>query len=126
MSFDDVVGILHLLAMVMLGAAGLLALRRMAAGPTSLDRSIAADVMVAIVIAGVGLYTIHYRNDVGLPVLLVLSLLGFTSAVGMARLISNRSDQIRLVHELRHSEEAPVVDPGPDAWEEDKNDGERG
>lgn len=87
--------VLHALSTLLLGVAAALALTRMAKGPTSLDRSIAADVMIAILVAGTGLFAIISKLDTMLPVLLVLSLLGFTSAVSMARLISSRSSQVR-------------------------------
>lgn len=107
--------IIHLLSMLLLLVAACFALFRMALGPTSLDRSVASDVIIAILIAGTGLYTVVSGNAFGVPVLLVLSLLGFTAAVGMARLISNRSDHIRTSRESRHHDN-PVHD-GPDAWE---------
>ncbi|MDQ7993557.1 MAG: monovalent cation/H+ antiporter complex subunit F [Propionicimonas sp.] len=78
-------------AVVMLVVAACLVLWRMVHGPSPLDRIVAADVMVAIVIAGVGIYTVAARNSTGLPILLVLSLVGFSGAVGVARLISSPS-----------------------------------
>ena len=112
------IDILHAAALVLLvGAAGF-ALYRMAVGPTSLDRSVASDVMIAILIAGTGLYTVTSANEMGMPVLLMLSMLGFTAAVGMARLISNRSDHVRTLREQRHHDD-PVHDEA-DAWEGDE------
>lgn len=87
--------VLHVTAAILLGASAGLALMRMTKGPTSLDRSIAADVMIAVMVAGTGLFAIISKLDTMLPTLLVLSLLGFTSAVSMARLISSRSSQVR-------------------------------
>lgn len=87
--------VLHVAATVVLAVAAFLVLVRMAKGPSSLDRSVAADVMIAILIAATGLFAITSRQDTMLPVLVVLSLLGFTAAVGMSRLISNRSAQVR-------------------------------
>ncbi|MGA4508751.1 monovalent cation/H+ antiporter complex subunit F [Propionibacteriaceae bacterium G1746] len=97
--------IIHGIAMVLLVAAAGFALYRMAHGPTSLDRSVASDVIIAVLIAATGLYTVTSGNAFGMPVLVVLSLLGFTAAVGMARLISNRSDQVRTLHEARRHHE---------------------
>ncbi|MGD8214704.1 monovalent cation/H+ antiporter complex subunit F [Aestuariimicrobium sp. Y1814] len=96
--------ILHAAALVMLLVSAGFALYRMAVGPTSLDRSVASDVMIAILIGATGLYTVTSGNELGVPVLLVLSLLGFTAAVGMARLISNRSDHIQTLRERRQRE----------------------
>ena len=110
------IDLLHGASVVLLLAAAGFALYRMAVGPTSLDRSVASDVMIAILIASTGLYTVVSGNELGMPVLLVLSLLGFTAAVGMARLISNRSDHVRTLREQHHHADDPVHD-GPDAWE---------
>ena len=109
------ISIVHGASLVLLLAAAGFAIFRMAVGPTSLDRSVASDVMIAVLIAGTGLYTVVSGYEFGMPVLLVLSLLGFTAAVGMARLISNRSDHIRTLREQRHRDN-PVQD-GPDDWE---------
>lgn len=109
------IDILHGGTLVLLLAAAGFAIYRMAIGPTSLDRSVASDVMIAILIAGTGLYTVTSGNALGMPVLLVLSLLGFTAAVGMARLISNRSDHVRTMREQRHHDAA--ASSAPDTWE---------
>lgn len=79
--------VLIVLTVALLAAAASLTLWRMVAGPTPLDRIISSDVMVGVVIAAVGLYSVLARNSTGLPILLGLSLIGFTGAVGVARLI---------------------------------------
>ncbi len=83
-------------AAVMLTVAAILTLWRMVAGPTPLDRIIASDVIVAIAIAAVALYSVIAGNATGLPILLGLSLVGFTGAVGVARLISSSAGVQRL------------------------------
>jgi multicomponent Na+:H+ antiporter subunit F len=80
----------------LLVVAACLVLWRMVVGPTPLDRIISSDVMVAIVIAGVGLYPVLARNDTGLPILLGLCLVGFTGAVGVARLLASPTTVRRL------------------------------
>lgn len=75
---------------MLLVAAGL-GIWRMVAGPTALDRIVASDVIVGIVIAAVGIYSVIARNSTGLPILLGLSLVGFSGAVGVARLIASPS-----------------------------------
>lgn len=89
-------------AAVMLGAAVLLTLWRLVAGPTPLDRIIASDVLVAIAIAAVALYSVIAGNSTGLPILLGLSLVGFTGAVGVARLISS-SEGVRRLFDRRQA-----------------------
>ena len=85
------------IAALLLFAAAVLTLWRMVQGPTGLDRIIAADVIVAVVIAAVALYSVLARNATGLPILLGLSLVGFTGAVGVARLITSSAGVRKLV-----------------------------
>ena len=89
-------------AAVMLSLAAILTLWRLVAGPTPLDRIIASDVIVAIAIAAVALYSVIAGNSTGLPILLVLSLVGFTGAVGVARLISS-SEGVRRLFDHRQA-----------------------
>lgn len=80
--------------------AAFLTLWRMVKGPTPLDRIVAGDVMVCIVIACIGVITIARKDDSGLPMVLVLSLLGFTAAVSVARLLGT-SVTVRRTFERR-------------------------
>ena len=70
--------------------SALVAVNRVAAGPSQLDRSVAADLIVAVVIAALGLWTVWTDQPTELLVLVLLSLLGFTSAVSVARMVSDR------------------------------------
>ena len=80
---------------VVLVVAALLALYRLAVGPTGLDRGVASDVVLAVMIAAIGAHAIATGTSVGLIVILVLSLVGFTTAVGLARLITGASARER-------------------------------
>ena len=82
--------VIIVIAMVLLTVAALLVLVRMAKGPSTLDRVVAADVMLAVVIAGLGLEAALNRHGTTVPVILVLSLLGFASAISMARFVADR------------------------------------
>ena len=82
--------VIILVAMLLLTAAALLVLIRMARGPSTLDRVVAADVMLAVVMAGLGLEAALNRHSTTIPVILVLSLLGFASALSMARFVADR------------------------------------
>lgn len=77
----------------MLGLAGLLLLARMTMGPTMLDRTVALDVLVAVGICALALEAAIHRHTSTLPVLLVLTLLGFVGSVSIAR-FSKGSDDI--------------------------------
>ena len=69
----------------MLGTAALLALLRAAKGPTMLDRVIALDVIVAIVVIGLAVEAAANRHATTLPVIVVLALVGFVGSVSVAR-----------------------------------------
>ncbi|MDS1269877.1 monovalent cation/H+ antiporter complex subunit F [Lipingzhangella sp. LS1_29] len=76
--------------MVLLTAAALLALARIALGPSILDRAISLDVLVAVAIAGLGTFAAFHRDPGPLPILLVLSLVGFVGSVSVARFVARR------------------------------------
>ena len=77
-------------AAALLLVAAMIGVNRIAAGPSQLDRSVAADLMVAVVVAGLGLWTAWTDQPTYLMVLVLLSLLGFTSAVSIARMVGDR------------------------------------
>ena len=71
-------------------------------------RGVASDVVLAVMIAAIGAHAIATGTSVGLIVILVLSLVGFTTAVGLARLITGASARERrfLEAEARAAHEA--------------------
>ena len=77
---------------VALGAAAVLLVMRIALGPTMLDRVVALDVLVATLICGLGVEAAVNRHSTTLPVLLVLSLVGFVGSVSMARFSPGSDD----------------------------------
>lgn len=91
-------------AALLLFAAALIGVNRIAVGPSQLDRSVAADLIVAIVVAGLGLWTVWTDQSSELMVLVLLSLIGFTSAVSIARMVSDRMD-LRSKFTARRKEE---------------------
>ncbi|NLU71100.1 hypothetical protein HCC30_28130 [Streptomyces sp. HNM0574] len=76
----------------MLVASGVMVVIRLARGPSTLDRAVALDALVAVLMAGVGIHTATQRIPFYLPVLLVLSFLGFTGSVGVARFLALRDE----------------------------------
>ena len=77
--------------------AALLLVTRIALGPTMLDRVVALDVLVAVVICGLGLEAAVHRHTTTLPILVVLSLLGFVGSVSVAR-FTRGSDDVEAGH----------------------------
>ncbi|SDT18039.1 monovalent cation/H+ antiporter complex subunit F [Microlunatus soli] len=78
------------IGIVALGTAALLAIIRIARGPSILDRAVATDVLIAVVIAGLVLEEVVNRHSSTLPVMLVLSVVGFAGAVSIARQVAAR------------------------------------
>lgn len=75
---------------VLLTLSALIAVERLAAGPSQLDRSISSDLLIAVVIAAVGVWAVAKRQDTEIAMILLLSMLGFTGAVSVARMVGER------------------------------------
>jgi multicomponent Na+:H+ antiporter subunit F len=75
-----------------LGIAALLLVTRISLGPTMLDRLIALDVLVAVIICGLALEAAVNQHTTTLPILVVLSLLGFVGSVSVARFSPGSDD----------------------------------
>jgi multicomponent Na+:H+ antiporter subunit F len=75
------------LAYGMLSAGALLALVRLARGPSLLDRVVATDTLLVIISAGLAVYAALQRDPTVVPVLVVVSLLAFVGSVSVARYI---------------------------------------
>lgn len=84
----------------MLVVAAALLVVRMTIGPTILDRSVALDVLVAVMVSAVGLHVTYTGVTHALPVLVVLAGCGFVGAVSVARYAS-RSDDVEAESEDR-------------------------
>ncbi|MGW4499580.1 monovalent cation/H+ antiporter complex subunit F [Micromonospora sp. NPDC004336] len=63
----------------------LLALIRLYRGPSLIDRVVAADMLLATMVGAVGAEAAVNRHATTLPVLVVLSLLGFVGSVSLVR-----------------------------------------
>ncbi|WFE39029.1 monovalent cation/H+ antiporter complex subunit F [Micromonospora sp. WMMD998] len=70
---------------VLFSATALLALARIYRGPSLLDRIVGADLLLAAMLGAVGAEAGVTRHATTLPVLVVLSLLGFVGSVSLVR-----------------------------------------
>lgn len=77
----------------LLAVAALLALIRLIIGPSVLDRAVAFDVLLAIAVVGLGAEAAYNRHSSSLPILLVVSIVGFTGTVAIARFTVGRTDE---------------------------------
>ena len=82
-----VMGVVYWLAFGMLGTGALLALVRLARGPSLLDRVVATDILLVIIAAGLAVHAALQRDPTVVPVLVVVSLLAFVGSVSVARYI---------------------------------------
>lgn len=79
---------------VVLGLAAVLTLIRMVRGPSVLDRAIAAEVMVTILVCALGAEAALARHTTTLPILVSLSLLGFVGSVAVVRFVPTDMDPV--------------------------------
>lgn len=70
---------------VLIGTGALLAIVRAERGPSMLDRTVALDIVVTCLVAAVALYAALERRADVVPILVVLSLVGFVGSVTIAR-----------------------------------------
>lgn len=86
-------GILIGIIGAVLAAAALLVVWRIVRGPTAMDRAVANDVLVSIVVCALGVEAAATRHTSTVPILVSLSLIGFLSSVAIARFVGrDRSD----------------------------------
>ncbi len=79
------------IAAVMLAVAALLALTRVVMGPTMLDRMMAIEVLIAVLVGGIAIEAAYNKHTTTLPILLSLALLGFVGATSVARFAAEES-----------------------------------
>ncbi|OKI89508.1 monovalent cation/H+ antiporter complex subunit F [Micromonospora sp. CB01531] len=70
---------------VLISVTALLALARIYRGPSLLDRVVAADLLLSTMLAAVAVEAAVNRHATTLPILVVLSLLGFVGSVSLVR-----------------------------------------
>ncbi|WNV76111.1 monovalent cation/H+ antiporter complex subunit F [Geodermatophilus sp. DSM 44513] len=71
----------------LIGGGALLALVRLARGPSLLDRVVATDTLLVIIAAGLAVHAALVRDPTLVPVLVVVSLLAFVGSVSVARYV---------------------------------------
>ena len=79
--------VLDVVLYVLVGGGALLALVRLARGPSLLDRVVATDTLLVIVAAGLAVHAALRRDPTLVPVLVVVSLLAFVGSVSVARYV---------------------------------------
>lgn len=77
-------------AVLLLCAAVLLTVVRLLRGPSTLDRIVALDVFVILIVVAAALYIAYYRDGSNIPLLAAVALIGFVGTVAVARLTVRR------------------------------------
>ncbi|MCW2614378.1 MAG: multiple resistance and pH regulation protein [Frankiales bacterium] len=79
--------VVAVIAHALLGGGALLALIRLALGPSLLDRVVATDTLLVIISASLAVHAALTRDPTVIPVLVVVSLLAFVGSVSIARYV---------------------------------------
>lgn len=74
----------------LLSLAAVLAFIRIVRGPSMLDRMIATEVFLATVVGAIGAEAAYSRHATTLPILVVVSTVGFVGSVSVARFVARR------------------------------------
>ena len=106
--------VVQVVSAVVLAVAAGLVLWRLVIGPTVLDRSIALDTLTSVCLIVVALVACVQRSGALLPVLLVMSLVGFTGSVSVARFAAGR-DGVEVSAEDDSSNSGTPAGGSPDA-----------
>lgn len=85
---DTVFLVVVVVAALLLGAAATLAVVRAERGPSMLDRTVALDVFTTTLVGAIALEAAFSRRTDTIPLLVVLSLVGFVGSVTIARFAS--------------------------------------
>lgn len=79
---------------VMLSAAALLALYRLLAGPTVLDRVISFDMSATCIVGMIGLVSVLWDSTLYIEIMLIFSLLGFVGTIAFVSYLKTRPDKL--------------------------------
>ncbi len=82
--------VVFLTVLVMICVAGAFTVVRLLRGPSTLDRIVALDVFVILIVAAAAVYIAIYRDGSNIPLLAAVALLGFVGSATAARLAERR------------------------------------
>jgi multicomponent Na+:H+ antiporter subunit F len=82
--------VVFLVVLAVLGVAGALTLVRLLRGPDTLDRIVALDVFVVLIVVATAVYVAYYQDGSNIPLLAAVALVGFVGSATAARLVERR------------------------------------
>jgi multicomponent Na+:H+ antiporter subunit F len=103
--------VVALLALGLLGSAAAIVLVRLFRGPSNLDRIIAAEILMVILVAGIATQSAWQRTATNLPLLLILGLVGFVGGVAVTRFMSRDADDLDVEDTPDQSDPSDPTDP---------------
>lgn len=98
---------------VLLSAGIVLALIRIVRGPSTLDRIVATDVLLAITACAIATEAAYTRDATGLPILLGLSLLGAVGSISIGRFADLAARTAASPHDEPGKDGQPPGNGGP-------------
>lgn len=84
--------VVMVVAGLMLAVAAVLSVLRVTIGPRMLNRALAMEVVLAVVVAGLALEASYNRHSTTVPVMLAMAMVGFVGSVAVARYMGGRDD----------------------------------
>jgi len=99
-------------ATALLAVGALLAVVRIERGPTMLDRTVAFDVLTTVLVGAIAVEAAISRRTESVPILVVLSLVGFIGSVTIARFAAVEPDKNGSAAQ-RSGPRPTSVGPGP-------------
>jgi len=112
--------VVAIVAGAMLTGAAVLAVIRATIGPNMPNRAVALDVLVAVLVGGLGIEAAYNQHATTLPILVVLSLVGMVGSVSIARFATGNDADDAATAELHsgpdheHPGDQPDGINGPD------------
>lgn len=93
--------IVWIVAAVMLSAAATITMFRMLAGPSTLDRLVALDALVAVMMSAIGAWAAYSLDSTVTYSLTALALISFVGSVSIARFRVPDTNKPRVARRLR-------------------------
>jgi len=87
--------VLVALIYVVFAVAGLLTLWRIIMGPSILDRAVASDVLLTLVMCALGADMVINHHTRSLPALLIIAAVGVFGSIAVARFVARRDNTHR-------------------------------
>jgi len=86
------VNVLLIAIYLVFGVAGLLTLWRIVVGPSILDRAVASDVLLTLVMCVLGAEMVINQHTRTLPVLLIIAAVGVFGSITIARFVARKDN----------------------------------